>query len=132
MSYCSVSDVQIYIGKNILSENSQPTKAQVMQMCEDSGGVIDSFISTFASLPITKATALSYLKRWSIDCVLASYYRAIESEPELSVVYELKCKGYEERLQAEPGIIQDPPSGGAKAGGSVRPDAIWKKNEVQW
>ena len=132
MSYCTVDDVQIYIGKNILSENSQPTKNQVMQMCEDTEGVIDSFISTFATLPITKTTALSYLKKWAIDCVLSSYYRAIESEPELSLVYDTKCRGYEERLIADPGIIQDPPSGIARGGGSTRPTVKWKKEEGQW
>ena len=64
--YCTVADVQTYIVNFVLDTNSQPTLAQVSQMCLDvSDNLIDPIIRRIVTLPVTDTDGLNYLQQWA-------------------------------------------------------------------
>ena len=135
MAYCTVVDVQIYITTFIFDTESEPTLAQVTQMCEDvSDNVIDPIVSRHVELPVSNVVGLQYLQQWAVNCVLASVYRSIETEADLSVIFDGKCQDMKDAFLDDPGLVEDPfesnERGGAK--GSTRPETNWKRNERQW
>lgn len=135
MAYCTVEDVQTYLTTIILNNDSQPTAPQVTKMCGDvSDGIIDPVISRFVILPVVDEVGLEYLKRWTVNCVLASLYRSIEAVPELAIIYDGKCQTMKDTFMNDPGIVSEPTSVNARgeAGASTRPETKWVKNESQW
>ena len=134
--YCTAVDVQVYLANFVLDATSQPTLTQVEQMCTDvSDNLIDPIIRRIISLPVTDAQGLLYLQQWSTNCVLASIYRAIESEPNVSIIYDDKCTEFKQAFMDDPGLVVTPTPGASdtpRGGGSTRPDPVWVKNEQQW
>lgn len=135
MDYCTIADVQTYVANFVFGKDSNPTDAQVVAMCTDmSENYIDPVISRSIALPVTNPVGLQYLQQWAVNCVLASVYRAIESEPELLVIYDNKCQAFKDDFMNDPGLIDTPfsqPVAGIPKG-STRPTIKWQKNEEQW
>jgi hypothetical protein len=136
MAYCTIEDVQTYVSNFTFDSTSEPKATQVTQMCDDvSDNIIDPVLRRFLELPITDDEGLAYLKQWAVSCVLASVYRAIESEPALSIIYDDKCQAFKDAFMNDPGLVVTPKPGITDqpiVSGSTRPAPKWVKNEVQW
>ena len=136
MPYCVATDISTYLSNFTLSVTSEPTLAQVTQMCVDaSENIIDPVVRRYTALPVADVEGLKYLKQWTVYCVLASVYHTIEAEPALSIIYDDKCRGMMEAFLDDPGLIVTPRPESvdvALAGGSTRPEVKWLKDEDQW
>lgn len=135
MDYCVTADIQTYLANFKIDAGSDPSVTQVDQMCTDvSENIIDPVVGRYLDLPIVGDVGLNYLKQWAINCVLASVYRAIESEPALSIIYDDKCQGMKHAFENDPGLVEEPfsPNERAQVKGSTRPETNWKRNESQW
>lgn len=134
MAYCTIADVQTYLATIILNDESQPTAGNVSQMCIDaSENIIDPILERYVTLPVADTVGLAYLKQWSITCVLASIYRALDLVDQ-STIYDDKCRVMKEAFENDPGIVSEPTilNSRGEAGTATRPDPVWVKNEDQW